>query len=342
MNASSDGARRIIDVCVAPVAGERIGLLVDDPVREPVARALTEAAQALGCRCETIPVAEDDLSSDLPSDAVDQRLLDFDVLIGLTGRSLYHASVGRAAAARGRRVLALTQCDLALLESPALDADFLGIAPYAERLADRLGHTDRIRVTSPAGTELVARLGPREGYACTGLARRSGERNGCPDIESYIAPIEDSVNGIVMVDVSSTPFGLVGHQIGIEVERGRARRFFGGPEAERLHRYLDAFGSTGLVFAEFGFGLNPRARVVGRIIEDEAVYGTGHVAFGSNVGFGGANEAGAHVDLVYRRPTLDLDGETVFSTGRFIADPSYEQRFAPDGPALSPSEGHRA
>jgi leucyl aminopeptidase (aminopeptidase T) len=41
------------------------------------------------------------------------------------------------------------------------------------------------------------------------------------------------------------------------------------------------------------------------------VIGTVHVAFGSNVGIGGVNVAGVHIDAVMLRPTVELDGEPV-------------------------------
>jgi leucyl aminopeptidase (aminopeptidase T) len=41
------------------------------------------------------------------------------------------------------------------------------------------------------------------------------------------------------------------------------------------------------------------------------VAGTGHIALGSNIHFGGTNAAPLHLDFVYRAPTLWLDGKRV-------------------------------
>ncbi len=56
--------------------------------------------------------------------------------------------------------------------------------------------------------------------------------------------------------------------------------------------------------AELGIGTNDRARVTGVILEDEKIYGTVHIALGSNDTFGGTVAAGIHVDGIITRPRL--------------------------------------
>jgi len=79
---------------------------------------------------------------------------------------------------------------------------------------------------------------------------------------------------------------------------------------------LEAAGSDAVYqVAEFAFGLNPQGIIRGVIVEDEGVAGTGHIALGSNIHFGGANDAPLHLDFVYRDPALWLDGERVEIVG---------------------------
>jgi leucyl aminopeptidase (aminopeptidase T) len=69
------------------------------------------------------------------------------------------------------------------------------------------------------------------------------------------------------------------------------------------------------VVAEFGVGVNPGARITGLTILDEKARGTAHVAFGTNVSFGGTNTAGVHIDAVLRAPTVHLDGVPLLENG---------------------------
>ena len=72
--------------------------------------------------------------------------------------------------------------------------------------------------------------------------------------------------------------------------------------------------------AELGIGTNDKARVTGVILEDEKIYGTVHIALGSNDTFGGTVAAGIHVDGVVKEPVLKLDGKTVLEKGHLILE----------------------
>ena len=61
--------------------------------------------------------------------------------------------------------------------------------------------------------------------------------------------------------------------------------------------------------AELGIGINPKARLIGNVLEDEKVGGTVHVALGDNSTFGGDVVAGIHLDGIITRPKVFVDGE---------------------------------
>ncbi len=61
--------------------------------------------------------------------------------------------------------------------------------------------------------------------------------------------------------------------------------------------------------ADFGIGINPRAKLIGNVLEDEKVGGTVHIALGDNSTFGGDVIAGIHLDGIITKPKLFVDGE---------------------------------
>jgi aminopeptidase len=77
--------------------------------------------------------------------------------------------------------------------------------------------------------------------------------------------------------------------------------------------------------AELGIGFNPRIKkAIGYILTDEKVVGTVHVAFGSNVGYGGTSESTMHWDFV-TAPGVNIEVERrdgkvvkVMQKGRFL------------------------
>lgn len=76
--------------------------------------------------------------------------------------------------------------------------------------------------------------------------------------------------------------------------------------------------------AELGIGFNPKiTKAIGYILTDEKVAGTVHLAFGSNVGYGGTSESTMHWDFV-SAPGVNIDVErrdgkvvNVMRKGRF-------------------------
>ena len=54
------------------------------------------------------------------------------------------------------------------------------------------------------------------------------------------------------------------------------------------------------------------------ILEDEKVYGTVHIAFGTNTSFGGTNKADCHMDGIILEPTLYFDDKLIIDKGKFV------------------------
>jgi len=70
--------------------------------------------------------------------------------------------------------------------------------------------------------------------------------------------------------------------------------------------------------AEFGFGTNPEAKLIGNILQDEKVLGTVHIAFGDNSSYINGekrNQCEIHWDTVCENPTVFFDGEKVLDNG---------------------------
>jgi leucyl aminopeptidase (aminopeptidase T) len=316
----TDGASRIVRECAGIGAGERITIVLEDGCDAEVAAALAVASRAAGASPEIIRADGASLGPDTRAGNLaswDHRSAD--VLFGVTSRSLYHSMLGRQASEDGARVLALTGVSAPLLTSGGIEADFAAIAPRCVAVGERLTAAKRLEVTSPSGLSLSADISGRSGYANTSLARHPGDRTGCLDIEAFIAPVEGSATGTLVADASTTLFGLVDEPVRILVRDGVAVQCEGGATAAAITDLLGRHGPEMRMIAEFGFGLNPKATVVGAIVQDEATYGTGHVALGSNESFGGLNRAPLHFDLVYWRPTVYLDDELFMRDGQ-LAD----------------------
>jgi leucyl aminopeptidase (aminopeptidase T) len=196
-------------------------------------------------------------------------------------------------------------------------ADFEKQETLVKKVACRFTLARRIRVRNRAGTDLDLSVVGRSGGAVTGMCKRPGDATGVPDIEAYIAPIEGSTNGTLIIDGSTSVNGIVRQPIKIEFAQGTATKITGGREARVLSKILrDAQNRAAFNVAEFGIGLNPLAHIRGAIIEDEAALGTAHIALGDNSKLGGKNKAPVHIDLVFRQACVELDGITILEGKR--------------------------
>ncbi|WP_235507142.1 M29 family metallopeptidase [Thermococcus barophilus] len=67
---------------------------------------------------------------------------------------------------------------------------------------------------------------------------------------------------------------------------------------------------------ELGIGLNPRAKMSGKLLEDEKLRNTIHIAIGANYD----NDAPAlnHFDCLILNPTVEVDGEKIMEKGKFL------------------------
>ena len=61
--------------------------------------------------------------------------------------------------------------------------------------------------------------------------------------------------------------------------------------------------------------MNPRARLVGNVLEDEKVQGTCYFAFGDNTSLGGSSSCGVHVTGVLKKPTVNIGDVLLFDDG---------------------------
>lgn len=165
------------------------------------------------------------------------------------------------------------------------------------------------------GLSLSFSIEGRDGVLSTGLYLNPGESGNLPSGEAYIAPMEGTAAGQIKVDGSIAGIGALNSPMVLTVEQGRLI----SAEGESGDRLLDMLGAgDGRLLGEFGIGTNNKARITGVVLEDEKVYGTIHVAFGSNNTFGGVVAAGVHIDAVVMKPDVYIDDKLIMRAGELL------------------------
>ncbi len=313
------GARTAIKTCLNVKRNEKVLILTDTGRDFRIARALFEVAVQVKSDPIIIVMTQRQPGEEPPSPVV-EAMKAADAVACPTTTTMYHTDARTLACEAGARIIALTGCTLKTLMTGPITVDFVKQRPMVEKLASLLTMAKSITLTTPSGTHLTASIEGRVGNAETGLCHERGRCVGVPNIEANISPIEGTTEGKLVVDgsVSVIP-GIVKEKIELTIEGGRAREITGGTEGTKLREILEKTNDPkAYVVAEFGVGFNPKAKVRGVVIEDEASLGTAHVALGDNHRMGGRNVAAIHIDSIVRKPTIELDGKVVFKEKRLI------------------------
>jgi leucyl aminopeptidase (aminopeptidase T) len=292
--------------CLGVGADDRV--LVLSNVRErPVARAVAGAAQARAGTTQFLEYPALSRDGEEPPNSVARAMLEASVVFAVTTYSLSHTQARLAATAAGVRVAGMGGLDeQAFVE--ALPVDYKLLRESGARLAARLTAADSCRITSAAGTDVTLSIHGRRATSDDGHLQAPGAFGNLPAGEAYIAPLETIGDGTIVFDGAVAGFGLLAAPLCIQLQAGRIVAAE-GEAADWLLSTLDDGGEHGRSIAEIGIGTNPGAHLCGLIAVDEKARGTAHLAFGTSASFGGANQAGVHIDGILRAPMIELDGE---------------------------------
>jgi leucyl aminopeptidase (aminopeptidase T) len=191
-----------------------------------------------------------------------------------------------------------------MFENGSLAVDYGAMVDTAGRLVAAFGGAISARITAPGGTDLsVGLFGRPFVHDCRGGVETMVN---LPCGEIYAAPVESDAEGILVADGSIGALGPPPSPVRIHVRGGRIARIAGGDdELQQELTRLTSLDPWAAVIGELGIGINPGARIVGRMLEDEKALHTAHVAFGNNEDMpGGRNVSCTHLDFLFHLPTL--------------------------------------
>lgn len=307
-------ARHLLTQNLGLKAGEQLLIIIDDSTLR-IGAALFQAGKDLGAQVMELRMLPLGKSGVEPPEAVAGAMEAADVVVAATAHSLTHTQARKRACGAGARVATMPGITEEMFCGGAITADYDQVAARTVRLAELLNSAGEA-VLVKAGCRLRMSLTGRSAVASTGIYRERGRAGNLPSGEAFIAPVEGSGEGDILIDGSFSGLGKLSGPLKLSFAGGNLVAVE-GPEGEELIALL---GDNPLArnLAELGIGTNDQARVIGVTLEDEKVYGTVHIALGSNDTFGGNVAAGIHLDGVILQPDLYLDGELILKEGRLI------------------------
>lgn len=288
-------------------------LVVSDDIKKDLGKSLYEAGKQLGAESMLMTMKERAKSGEEPPASVAAAMAAADVVVCITEHSLTHTRARKQAAAAGARLATMPGITEDMFLEGAISADYSKVKELTERMTEILTNGKNVRIEKD-GYTLSFSIDGRSGVSSTGLYLNPGESGNLPSGEAYIAPVEGTARGQILIDGSFAGIGTLESPVLLTIDQGRIVEAKGGV-AERLLKMLGS--GDGRFLAEFGIGTNDKARITGVVLEDEKVFGTIHTAYGSNNTFGGMISAGVHIDGVVKQPDFYIDDQLIMKNGEF-------------------------
>ncbi len=283
------GAMIAVRDCMGVKKEEKV-VVITDTGKIDIAKSFLFALHALGVDATLSLMVPRSHHVEEPPSEIGVAMASVDVALLVTTTSLSHTYARMEATKKGVRIASMPGITEDMLTVGAMTADYEKVSELSWKLTHLLEATDLVEIYT--------------------------EKGNLPAGEAFVAPVEESVEGIVVVDGSMSPLGLLAEPIKLTIQRGKVIKIEGGREAEELSRFLEELSDPYAYWVgELGIGTNEKARLTGNILEDEKALRTVHIALGMNVSIGGKVESKTHNDGIIRNPTVKFDGELIMDKG---------------------------
>lgn len=203
----------------------------------------------------------------------------------------------------GVRYASMPLFDEAMLSGP-MTVNWEKMAGITKKIAETVNNYESIKIESKNGTSIQMSKNGREAKIDTGLITEPGQFSNLPAGEVYLAPVEGSTTGKLILEWA--PTRKLKSPVILHIDKGEVKRIEG---SEKYIAYLEEKFSEkkeNRNIAELGIGTNDKASRPDNILETEKILGTVHIALGDNSSFGGNVRTSFHQDFVLFNPTITL------------------------------------
>lgn len=326
----SEFAQTTVEKLIKPGVGEPLLVLADDKTNAELADACFRAAISSGADAQLLyfkSVAKGEPST--PGPIMSEAIINAKYILSLCGGTIRTPATLKARE-NGTRVLntVVTGIEDYVIRA-LLDIDFEAMIRNGDLMSELWAKTTICKTTSPQGTDFTCEFTGRPVILGDGALTEDGEVDFYPGAQVSIAPIETSINGVVVVDASDGVQGIVNEPYAMHIENGVIVRFEGGEEARKMEEWMKSVNDSDIYrLCHYSVGLNPQAGISGNLIEDERKVGSLDLGFGyQDPKFEGTigGSSPFHQDIMINSPTIFLDGVQMCADNVLNPDLGFEE-----------------
>lgn len=311
-----EGAETIINQCLDVQDDEKV-LVLNDSNDEKLVESLLDILSDREVEHKLIEYEEPESHGGEPPEPVVRKMKNFDVIIAPTMKSLTHTDARKKANQAGARMATLPTVSREIWET-SLQADYDRVKEITEKAYSLMEDAEEVRIKTPSGTDLRFDVEIETYHNDTGIIHEEGSFGNLPAGEPNGFPA--NISGTLVLD----HFQFSPDAKKVEIKDGEVVSLISrdGSNSSQLGKTFEKYPCAKKI-AEFGFGTNPEATLIGNTLQDEKVLGTVHIAFGDNCSYvpegdERRNPCEIHWDAVCEKPTVWFDDKKVLNRGEPI------------------------
>jgi leucyl aminopeptidase (aminopeptidase T) len=304
-----EGAETIVNQCLKIEEDENV-VVLNDSNDEEMIDSLLDVLSDNDINHELVEYEEPEKQGQEPPLPAAEKMKNSDVFIAPTNKSLSWTDARVEATENGARGATLPGITKEIWTG-ALQADYERVSEITDKAHELLKDVEKVTIQSPSGTDLEVELGDKL-VPGKGIVTESGNFSNLPAGEVFTAPI--SAEGVMVID----DFVVPGRGTKLRIEDGEVKEILSQDTSDEIKEAVHDI-ENGENIAEFGFGTNPQAEIIGHVLQDEKSLGTVHIAIGNSMPIaekeGNGKQSEIHWDNVIEEPTVKFDEKKVLDKG---------------------------
>jgi len=309
--------------------GETFVISADTQSDQRVVEAVASAAFAANAKPLVITLASplgvgkaaDDM---LPIESLTGALLGADAWVEFNEQWLLYSTPFETAMAQNHqlRYMCLVGMTIDMMVRLIGRVDIASLSRFMHLVTKMTQQAREVHITTPAGNDCSFNLLAERTVSCDdGLCNTPGMHFLGGQI-SFIPDFHSIQGNIVFDGTISPPCGLLKEPITLEVDQGVVKNIKGGVQAEELRRWLGGFHDPNMYRVAHGcYGFNPGAKLTGKVLEDERVWGCTEWGLGYLSAVDAPPDgiqAKSHLDGICLNSSVWLDGIQILDCGEVV------------------------
>ena len=272
-----NSAKTVIETCMQLRSHENL-LVITDPHTAEIGQALYEAGSQVSDRVLMVMMPSTHRHGQEPPSPVADLMRRQHVVIAATRYSLTHTRARLISSKDGARIATMPGVTRSMLIEGGMTADFDALQNHIASMARILRKHRNVKIMNDDGDAMEFVISGRWNLEDNGICNRPGQVTNLPAGKIFAEVKPESVSGVLKINGTWDSISIT-EPISIILDEGKIvdiQTTDEGVLGDQILQLIDGKMET-IKIVEFGFGMNPKARISGSALEDEKVLGSCYI-----------------------------------------------------------------